>query len=231
VWAITNSKEKMALAANTGKLIAVLTNVVFLAVAVFLIVVGSITINQANGALYGGANILQFFPAAKIGAALLVMGLILLFITAGGIVGVLRKNKRLLCLYLPVVFLIVMAQAVLTIIMLVFANRVDALVDSTMQDYWNDSNNQATDAKFQTSFSCCGYMDATTGVNPCPVDANNVTVTTTCKSVAVSYITTNVKPVVIAIAVIVSLELVAWISVCYVRSNVKDNEFEDKWVH
>eukprot|EP00475_Leptophrys_vorax_P029525 TRINITY_DN4345_c0_g1_i2.p1 TRINITY_DN4345_c0_g1~~TRINITY_DN4345_c0_g1_i2.p1 ORF type:complete len:215 (-),score=56.24 TRINITY_DN4345_c0_g1_i2:339-983(-) len=214
----------MALAANTGKLIAVLTNVVFLAVALFLIVVGSIAINSANTTLINGANILQFFPAAKIGAAFLVMGLVLLLITVAGVVGVLRKKKRLLCLYLPTVFLIVMAQTVLVIVLLVFSSKIDQILDGTMQTYWN--NNPDADKQFQTSFNCCGYNGVDTGIQPCPTNFSG-----TCKAAAVTWINQNIKPVVIAVAVIVSLEIVAWISVAYVRSNVKDNEFEDKWVH
>eukprot|EP00475_Leptophrys_vorax_P034230 TRINITY_DN54_c0_g2_i2.p1 TRINITY_DN54_c0_g2~~TRINITY_DN54_c0_g2_i2.p1 ORF type:complete len:231 (+),score=50.30 TRINITY_DN54_c0_g2_i2:58-693(+) len=211
----------MALGAATGKLIAVITNVVFLGVSLFLIVVGSVILNSANSSLVSGGTILAFFPIDKIGGAFLAMGLVLLVITAAGVFGVLRKSKRLLCIYLPAVFLIVMSQAVFTLILLAFGYN---LVDATMQDAWKTNTDQ--DKQFQTSFNCCGYASTDTAVLPCPTNYQG-----TCKDAAIRWISANVRPLIIAVAVIVSLEIVAWISVCYVRSNVKDNEFEDKWVH
>jgi hypothetical protein len=105
-------------------------------------------------------------------------------------------------------------------------------MDATMKDYW--MNNPEADVKFQNSFKCCGYTGRDDAPNQaCPADTTTFADGSqlTCKQAAVTWVTENVTPVVIAVAFVVSLELMAWSSVCYVRSNVKDNEFEDKWVH
>jgi hypothetical protein len=223
----------MKVQAATTRFIAIITNVLFLGVGMFLLITGSVIASSGGQSgsteVGGGANILSFFPTSAIGAVFIILGLFLLLITAAGILGVLRKSERLLCIYLPTVFMLVMAQAVMVLIFLSLSSNLGLLVDTTMQETWMSPSNFKTNEQFQESFGCCGYSspdDSLEGL-ACPSNWDG----SSCKEAAVAWMGANAQPMFIAVAIIVLLELIAWGSVCYVRGAVKETTFEDTWGH
>ncbi len=90
-------------------------------------------------------------------------------------------------------------------------------------------SNYAVNERFQETYGCCGYSspdDSLDGL-ACPSNWDG----SSCKEAAMAWMGDNAKPMFIAVAIVVFLELIAWGSVCYVRGAVKETTFEDTWGH
>lgn len=212
-----------------AKTIVVIVNVIFIIIGIIIMSLGAWGIEKSDE-LQNKSAVLKDIPIRSIMVMVTVVGVFIIVTCLMGIIGALKRIRKMLTCYALFLFVLSIMELALGIGILAF-NLADQ-ADKFVEDEWfRETPNQGERIQaVQTFLDCCGWANADdSGYIPgaqCPFTPPP----RPCRDAIVEYINGFFKPIGGVCLTLALLQLIAVMASCAIlwKSKDVDKEFDDK---